>query len=140
MKRIRPITALLALSMLPVFSSAQAPDAGRTLVCGTNDGTLLITSESVNIRDYRFEFDGFAERGIVRLIDRRSGTTAELDSRSDEGLYFVIRETTASMQLVAPRTKMYLRGADGEGSQPVSGRPMQNLIALAQSPSLATAR
>ena len=133
MKSIRNIAAtLVLLAALPLLSPAQSPGTERSLICTTSDGILLITADNVRIRDYRFTLVSVANNGVLRLADRRNGATAELDMRSDEGLYIVVRDAAATMQLVAPRSKMFIRGSASDASQPVSADASENLITLAQ--------
>lgn len=133
MKSIRNIAATLVIAAsLPFASPAQSPEMERSLVCVTSDGTLLITSNLVQIRDYRFEIVDVADNGVILLTDRRSGATAELDMRSPEGLYLAVQDGSAKMQLVAARGAMTLRGSDGNASQPASADAGDNLIVLAQ--------
>ena len=128
MKRITVALACLTIPFLIESAVAGSPDPTTTLICSTQDGDIRITANRIMLRDYRFEIEDFTRPSVVRLYDARTDTFAELDARSDEGIYLTIQEPGLTMQLVAPRARMSLI----EGTE--SSSPAMPAISQAASP------
>ena len=89
-------------------ATAQVPQSTQTLRAMSSDGPILITDHTVRLRDYVFVVDRIPADGVILLKDDRARATAELDTRSEEGLYFAVTEGAKTMQLVAARKDMTL--------------------------------
>jgi hypothetical protein len=104
MKRAGTLLAtIIAFALVAGTASAQNQDGGMTLRCSTSDGLLLIRPHGIALRDLRFTFESMEAAGVMHLRDRRSGATAVLDTRSDEGIYLTVTEGSSTMQVVAAR-------------------------------------
>ena len=109
MKRTISLISLLSTCFVLFSATAQNQNGGTTLLCPTDDGTLTIGRDYITLHDYIFRFDRSDESGIIHLRDRRTESVAELDIRSDQGIYFSVTENGRTMQLVARRSAIVMR-------------------------------
>ena len=105
--------------IMSFFASAQNQNGGITLRCRTADGDVVIGRDYVALRNYTFRFERTAEAGVYHLVDQSANATAQLDLRSNVGVYLCVREEGQSMQIVASRASI-TSTPDTEGRQPSS--------------------
>jgi hypothetical protein len=103
MKRTYLLLVFMSLIASVATVSAQNQHGGTTLRCPTSDGNIIIARDYITFRDYTFKVDQSSEAGVITLSDRSAGVTAQLDLRSESGLYFCVNEHGRRMQLVAQR-------------------------------------
>lgn len=101
--KTRIITGAIAF-VLGSLVQAQTVIPENVVLCRTMDGTVNISATQMTLRDYAFALDRVQEPGVVVLRDARCDAVAEIDSRSDEGLYIAVREGGITMQIIAPRS------------------------------------
>ena len=106
MKKFKILLTLIAVPM--IMSSALSQEAGstNTLRCETTDGTIVVTENAVQLRDYNMKFESIEREGVIRLADMNSDATAILDTRDPDGLYLAIFEGDVQMQVVVPKASM----------------------------------
>jgi len=135
----KSITVLISFSLIRGIAFAQSPNSNETLLCNTSDGTLTITPASIQIRDYFFTLTKVDPNEVAYLEDVATHTTATLDARDEEGIYFTITEENVRMQLVAPRESMRIVPANENGSEPGYPISQYGLFKLLYSSSIARA-
>ena len=139
-KRLLPIIAA-ALAIFSVAASAQHDDTrAAALLCRSNDGVVVITQNTLSVRDYTFEFDTQIQSGVISMRDARSGATAMVDVRDKDGLYLMITEGDLTMQIAIPRKNIALRSSDNAAHDVASGISASDLISFVQGAPIAASR
>jgi hypothetical protein len=92
-------SALGVLAYAPV-SAQQAPESSG-LQIGTSDGIVLVTPNSLQLRDYQFRRIETDVTGVSKFVDAANGVNALVDFRDPAGVYITVSEKGHDMQLVA---------------------------------------
>ncbi len=101
--KTRSVLGAAALLLGGMLNLAQAQITVDDLVCTTSDGVVRISATQMTMRDYVFTVDRVLGDGTIVLRDARCKAYAEIDARSDEGLYIAVQEGGITMQVIAPR-------------------------------------
>lgn len=102
MNRSVVVSAFMLVLLLALPVPGRAQDAVDQVRISTSDGNILVTLRDVSLRDYAFKLERALPDGVFILCDERSETRAEVDLRSEGGVYFLVIEGSRRMQLVAP--------------------------------------
>ncbi|MBI5645848.1 MAG: hypothetical protein HY962_02860 [Ignavibacteriae bacterium] len=139
LKGFLPILAA-AMAFVSITATAQHDERAAALLCRSNDGIVVITQNTISVRDYAFEFDTHVKAGVIRMRDAHSGATAVVDVRDEDGLYVTITEGSLTMQLAIPRTNITLRSSDTAAHDVASGISAADLISFVQGAPIAASR
>lgn len=130
MKKLLFLAAALLVFPGSGMTAQNFPD-GLIMICTTADGIVTISEDGLMIADYHLRFDNIPADGLAHLADTRSNATAQLDARSDEGLYVEIREGGTAMLLVIDRNAIkytFDKSATRPASPQLSSRFIQSLL------------
>lgn len=99
----RTILGAAAVFFGGMLTLANAQIRVDDLICTTSDGVVRISTSQMTMRDYVFSVDRVLDDGTIVMRDARCKAYAEIDARSDEGLYIAVQEGGITMQVIAPR-------------------------------------
>ncbi len=109
MKTTKILLTLFVIGLSFYSATAQPQTFDNMVTIQTTDGPIAVKGNTLSFRDYSLIAVGNDREEKIELKDFRTGTTATLDLRDDEGIYLIVVEDSKEMQVVAPWKKVQLQ-------------------------------